>query len=106
MTDTRNPVSERMMKHTPGPWSVEDPMGPEIICIVADAHREVYNWKHVAQIGVDDDDDKDIPAVEAKANARLIAAAPCLYAAIKNSDDAHWTPAMRAALAKVEGTAP
>lgn len=26
-----------------------------------------------------------------------------LLAAIKNSDDAHWTPAMRAAMAKAEG---
>jgi hypothetical protein len=40
---------------------------------------------------------------EMEANARLIAAAPDLYAAIRNSDDAHWTTAMRAAMAKVEG---
>lgn len=38
----------------------------------------------------------------ATANARLIAAAPDLYSAIKNSDDASWTPAMRAAIVKVE----
>jgi hypothetical protein len=38
-----------------------------------------------------------------KSNARLIAAAPDLYKAILNSDDAHWTTAMRAAMAKVEG---
>jgi hypothetical protein len=35
-----------------------------------------------------------------EANARLIAAAPDLLAAILNSDDAHWTPAMRAAIQK------
>ena len=35
--------------------------------------------------------------------ARLFAAAPDLKAAILNSDDAHWTSAMRAAIAKTEG---
>lgn len=35
-----------------------------------------------------------------KKAARLIAAAPDLLAAILNSDDAHWTPAMRAAVRK------
>jgi hypothetical protein len=42
---------------------------------------------------------------EQNANLRLIAAAPDMYEAIANSDDAHWTPAMRAAIAKAEGTA-
>lgn len=100
-----------MNAHTPGPWSVEDPMGPEIISIVADGHREVYNWKHIAQIGIDSGEDRandgtDISPVEAAANAHLIAAAPDLYAAILNSDDAHLTTAMRAAMAKAEGRAP
>jgi len=35
-----------------------------------------------------------------EANARLIAAAPDLLDAILKSDDAHWTPAMRAAIKK------
>lgn len=42
----------------------------------------------------------------AEARARLFAAAPELLAAIKNSDDAHWTTAMRAAVAKAEGRTP
>ena len=37
------------------------------------------------------------------ANMALIAAAPDLLAAILNSDDAHWTPAMHAAIAKATG---
>jgi hypothetical protein len=42
----------------------------------------------------------------ANVNARLIAASWNLYEAIRNSDDAHWTPAMRTAMAKVEGREP
>jgi len=38
-----------------------------------------------------------------EATAWLVAAARDLYEAIRNSDDAHWTPAMRAAMAKAEG---
>ena len=42
--------------------------------------------------------------VRTEAHARLIAAAPDLLEAIFLSDDAHWTPAMRAAIAKATGT--
>lgn len=37
------------------------------------------------------------------ANAILISAAPDLFDAILKSDDAHWSPAMRAALRKATG---
>jgi hypothetical protein len=44
-----------------------------------------------------------IATVLGEANARLIAAAPDLLDAILYSDDAHWTPAMRAAMLKATG---
>lgn len=80
-----------MGEHTPGPWVAE---GTEVYAgadcefhAVADCSCN-HTCRH---------------ADETRANARLIAAAPDLYAAIKNSDDQYWTPAMRAALAKAEG---
>lgn len=72
-----------MAKHTNGPWMVECPMGPDIISIVARGDRPAYEWQHVAQVSGTPDDDDDIPAVEAAANARLIAAAPDLLEALK-----------------------
>lgn len=39
----------------------------------------------------------------AKEDATLMAAAPALYDAIIKSDDAHWTPAMRAAMRMARG---
>jgi hypothetical protein len=42
-------------------------------------------------------------APRAFADANLIDAAPDLLDAIMKSDDAHWTPAMRAAVAKATG---
>lgn len=107
-------------KHTPGPWKVEDPLGPDILSIVAGG-PEVYKWKHVAQIGVDPtEDDHEYGTVierdEAHANARLIAAAPDLLSALqhllrhsgiadvdprdKDKEDQDIERATRAALAK------
>lgn len=68
----------RKGKHTPGPWTVEDPMGPEILSIVARGERAVYEWLHVAQMAAEPDEADDIPRIEAEANALLIAAAPDL----------------------------
>lgn len=67
-------------KTTQGEWTVEDPMGPDIISIVADGHRAVYEWKHVAQLSTADaeeaeEDGEDIPMAEQRANAAFIAAA-------------------------------
>jgi hypothetical protein len=73
-----------MSEHSPAPWHA--------------SRRSVY---------VNDIRNRvvaEIPArAERVANAHLIAAAPDLYSAIRNSDDAHWTPAMRTAMAKAEG---
>jgi hypothetical protein len=63
-------------KHTPGPWGYEDPMGPEILTIVANPKAEVYNWVWVAQIGTSKEDGDKRSLKEHIANARLIAAAP------------------------------
>lgn len=66
-------------KTTQGEWTVEDPMGPDIISIVADGHRAVYEWKHIAQLSTADaeevEDGEDIPMAEQRANAAFIAAA-------------------------------
>lgn len=72
-------------KWTPGPW-------------------EIYDTTK-GQFGVTNKLVGFVCFVESEANARLIAAAPDLLAAILNSDDAHWTPAMRAAIAKATGGA-
>lgn len=106
-------------RHTPGPWTVEDPMGPEIISIVANGDAEAYDWKHVAQLAGRPEDDDDIPTLQAEANARLIAAAPDYDAAAREIDrqagqmDAHLKApvlisfdaivALRAAIDKAEG---
>ena len=72
------------LKHTPGPWGYEDPMGPDILTIVANPEAEVYDWIWVAQIGTEPVEDEDGSVrdkrtfAEHEANARLIAAAPDL----------------------------
>lgn len=76
-------------KHTPGPWGYEDPMGPDILTIVANPSDPVYEWVWVAQIGtavIEDDDGKVIdqrPFWEHEANARLMAAAPEMLEALE-----------------------
>lgn len=62
--------------HTPGPWGYEDPLGPDILSIVANPDAPPYEWVHVAQIGFTDDEDDARSFDEHEANARLIAAAP------------------------------
>jgi hypothetical protein len=87
-------------KFTPGPWTVKIvPCGKfKSANIATDGHRAIACvWP------IDWDVDYDPPVFPLEANAHLIAAAPDLYAAISNSDDAHWTPAMRAALKKARG---
>lgn len=70
-------------KFTPGPWGIEDPLGPEVMSIVANPDGETYEWTFVAQVTADDDNTEaqGISFAEAQANARLIAAAPDLYPA-------------------------
>jgi hypothetical protein len=91
-----------MSKHTPGPWHVD----------AGDYKYHIYYSREQSDhyfVEVDGDDDD-----EAKANARLIAAAPDLLAALKallfnaqhgNGLDAHYRAQGEAlvAIAKAEG---
>jgi len=70
-------------KWTPAPWQVEDPMGPDILSVVAHADKPVYDWLHIVQLSCDADD--DIPVRQVHANAHLIAAAPDLYERLEAS---------------------
>jgi len=60
-------------------------MGPHIISIIARSERPVYEWLHVAQLSSEPHEADDIPFHEAEANARLIAAAPDLLAALQDT---------------------
>jgi hypothetical protein len=105
-------------KHTPGPWSVEDVTSgyDHDICL----GYKVPNAGHptlLATVFFDQDNDGPISASQANANARLIAAAPSLLAACKesirlltaygdpfNGDDWQAVQDIRAAVALAEGT--
>lgn len=98
-------------KHTPGPWAVEDPMFGELT--IVETGKQTYEWRFIASIDISPNDpDHSIPIFEAKANARLISAAPDLLAALKElvgQRDAHFHTlsawdAARAAIAKAEGS--
>lgn len=82
-----------MSKHTPGPWEAVELDGKPVNdpAIMSAKHCVATCWIN------------DIPRKQAAANAVLMAAAPDLLEAILKSDDAHWTPAMRAAIAKAIG---
>ena len=85
-------------KFTPGPWSINDwPQSNSDIVIGA------IGTPRIAKIPL-----RDVSINEQKANARLIKAAPAMYAALKYWFDSKATPAelaakARAALALVEG---
>lgn len=69
-------------KHTPGPWCIETPMGEDTPWIV-EAGKQSYEWHCIAMVPVSQDNEDDLPVPVAKANARLIAAAPEMLAALK-----------------------
>ena len=93
------------MKHTPGPWrAVIGGDQPQvlyrgIICLVEHSQRRITV--------VSDGPTETVPETEWEANARLIAAAPEMYEALRALIDKgitgkDWKQA-RAVLAKVEG---
>ena len=87
-----------MSKHTPGPWIIgTDPRYPSEPCI--DAIVDGVVW-HVAlcHMGLGPDD------TSAEANARLIACAPELYAALKQALPLLRGERYEAALAAIEKT--
>lgn len=76
-------------KHTPGPWSVEDPMGDEpnddLWVVVGD---ESFNWRTVALVSCDFEkgpEPKPIYSPQRNANARLISAAPDMRDALEQA---------------------
>ncbi len=67
-------------QHTPGPWSVEDPMESELS--IVEANKPTHEWKFIATIYLRQGKDPDeFPHAISEANARLIAAAPDLLEA-------------------------
>jgi hypothetical protein len=69
-----NRTTERRSLHTPGPWSVEEPMDFELS--IVEANRPVHEWQFIACIPHGGKKEGDFPKVIAEANARLMAAAP------------------------------
>ena len=102
------------VKHTPGPWAVEDPMD-HCLTIVANPEAPVYDWKWIATCDWPDEDNQLVTAREVKANARLIAAAPDLLEALEefsreydgfedgNGDPCPVLAKARAAIARARG---
>ena len=89
------------VKHTPGPWFVAEPDSNEQPIVRAE-HIEIATcWHHCVES----------IRLEAEANARLIAAAPDLLAAVKMLLDEVWSiepdgkivDAAEAVVAKAEG---
>lgn len=70
-------MSDRRL-HTPGPWSVEEPMDFELS--IVEESKPVHEWQFIACIPHGGKKEGDFPKVIAEANARLIAAAPDLLA--------------------------
>lgn len=76
-----------MAKHTQGPWTVETPMGDETPWIV-EAGKASYEWRTIAIVPMPEDGEADeIPAPEARANLRLMIAAPDLLKALQEIAD-------------------
>ena len=108
--DTRSAVKGDDMKHTPGPWRIQEQIDKETGMVYLSGH----NWGYFA--GVIVEMDGGFPSKEGQANARLIAAAPELMEALKalisehQDDPESWFPARlipiinkaEAAIAKAE----
>lgn len=116
-------MADEVAKHTPGPWEIEDPLGPETIWIV-EAGKETHEWRAIAMLPAsmpDDAEEHPLLMPERDANARLIAAAPDMLEALrlhaayealptdrggkhgpKGKAHAAWIAARDAALSKTE----
>jgi len=77
-TDLIAKARELDAKATPGPFAVQDPMGPDILSIVANPDAEPFEWIHVAQIGTEAVGGDTRSFSEHEANAQLFAASRTL----------------------------
>jgi hypothetical protein len=76
-------AAETIRRFTPGPWRIEDPMGPETLSVV---HGEggPADWIFIAWVDVcGDDGEVNVTPEEGWANAALIARAPELLAEVE-----------------------
>jgi len=75
-TDTAKAI-ELLRQGTPGPWAVEDPMGPDSLWIVQ-ADKPTHEWFPIAVCSMPDEEEHNFTGREVKANLRKIAASPGL----------------------------
>ncbi len=97
--------------YTNGPWAIEDPIQNQLW--IVEAGKQPHDWRDIAIIC--EGDEHGWPAEVAQANARLIAAAPELLAALEacaeyfrhrhHSLHLKAQEMTRAALAKAKGEA-
>lgn len=86
-----------MVDHTPGPWTVEDPMGAEVGLSIVQSGLKTYEWEFIAMVCRSDATDERmgrqrfISPEEQAANARLISAAPDLLKALADILSNHET---------------
>jgi hypothetical protein len=73
-------------RYTAGDWGVEDPMGPEVLSIVANPDAPTHAWIIVASVHGDEEDGL---YAEQRANANLLAAAPALLRAAQDVLEMH-----------------
>lgn len=69
---------------TPGPWSIETPLGGDAYSIVQSG-LQAYEWQFIAHIPVGTPAEGKMPRYEARANSRLIAAVPDMVEALQSA---------------------
>jgi hypothetical protein len=99
-----------MTAHTPGPWTISPPAlrHMEAMILAAPTHPEMRATDSLCIAHVDSVDGFGANGIgESAANARLIAAAPALYTALRLyfSEPARFHKAASDALALVDGAA-
>lgn len=68
-------------RFTKGPWTVEEPMDNTLS--IVQAGKEAHEWWFIANCSMPDEEDHLFTGSEVIANAKLIAAAPDLLAALR-----------------------
>lgn len=77
-------MATEIPQHTPGPWSVEDPMDHELM--ILESGKEAYEWRTIAGCPWPTERG-DISRRQVEANAHLMAAAPDMLAALQGVMD-------------------